>query len=99
MMIKTDYTREELIKLCETTIKNISNWDLNFSLTDNLLKGESWALLKAGCPFKIITQSDYTPEELAADEDITYTEENLLVIQITVPEGEKREYYFDIRKA
>lgn len=59
-----EYSREELIKLCEKAIVLEKNWiDRDSSYSQKEI-GEAWALLKAGCDFRILregcgcTQSD-----------------------------------------
>ena len=56
--LKTDYTREELIALCERAIVAEDLWHNRDSATAQQKIGRCWALLKAGCAFKITNSKD-----------------------------------------
>ncbi len=52
-MVKTDYTRVELIAICQRAIVQQENWDNRDSAGAQRQVGEAWALLRAGCAFEI----------------------------------------------
>lgn len=52
----TDYTREELIAICEASIRPESVWHDRDSERAHRQVGEAWALLKAGCEFRILNE-------------------------------------------
>lgn len=53
-MVKTNYTRGELIKICEDAIVKESKWSDRDSHSAHCKLGSAWALLKAGCPFIVM---------------------------------------------
>jgi hypothetical protein len=95
-MVKTDYTREELINLCPKSIDTVEKWNLDYSTTINERIGECWAMLMAGCPFRIVLESDYSKEYIAENGEMFVTNENMVAIKITLPEGEVRDYFLDL---
>lgn len=56
--MKTDYTRSELIDLCEKAIVNIKNWSDRDSAEAQRQIGDGWALLKSGCPFTVLSEGN-----------------------------------------
>lgn len=48
-----ELTREELIAICEAAIVPESKWCDRDSESAHRQVGECWALLRAGCPFRI----------------------------------------------
>ena len=52
-MIKTDYTREELISICEQSVVPYPKWINRDSPSSQAKVGMAWAYLKAGCEFRI----------------------------------------------
>lgn len=56
--IKLDYTREELIKICEKAIVQEKDWANRDTESSQCKVGECWALLKAGCDFEVIYEDD-----------------------------------------
>lgn len=56
MSIKTNYTREEIINICEHAIVPEKHWSDRDSQASQSKIGEVWALLKAGCKFKVLVQ-------------------------------------------
>ncbi len=56
--IKTDYTREELIELCEAAIVPQGSWSNDRSADAQQDVGGAWALLRARCFFRILTEPD-----------------------------------------
>lgn len=53
--MKEDYTREELIDICEKSIVPEFHWSNRDSHEAHLNIGSCWALLKAGCDFRVLT--------------------------------------------
>lgn len=49
-----EYTREELIKICEKAIVDVSKWQNRDTPSSQESVGRLWALLKSNCPFKIL---------------------------------------------
>lgn len=62
-MIRTDYTREELIDICERAIVSESDWGDRDSHQAQMQVGSCWALLKAGCEFKVITEGSLRSDD------------------------------------
>lgn len=48
------YTREDLITICEQAVVPESKWLDRDSHRSQCKVGEAWALLKAGCDFKVL---------------------------------------------
>jgi hypothetical protein len=61
--IKTNYTREELIAICEKAIVPEKHWLDRDSYSSQKQVGECWALLKAGCKFKILTEGNLITDD------------------------------------
>lgn len=57
-MVKTDYTREEMIALCDKAIFDVADWSNRDHPEAMVQVGKCWALLKSGCQFKIITEDE-----------------------------------------
>lgn len=55
---RTDYTREELIAICERGVVAEKDWRNRDSCGAHQQLGSCWALLKAGCQFYIRTGTD-----------------------------------------
>lgn len=53
MTVRTDYTREELIVICEQATVPETGWHDRDSYEAQFQVGECWALLRAGCEFDI----------------------------------------------
>ena len=56
--MKTNYTREELINLCEKSITNYKTWRDRDMPEATKHIGTAWALLKSDCPFNILDTGD-----------------------------------------
>jgi len=56
--MKVNYTREELIKICEDSIVPVENWSDRDTPITQLKVGKVWALLNAGLDFKIHTKKN-----------------------------------------
>lgn len=61
--MKTDYSREELISLCERAIVPVEKWSDRDSDSAHQNIGQAWAYLKAGCEFRISTEERLTTDE------------------------------------
>lgn len=53
MRIKTDWTRDELIEICERAIVDQERWTDRDSQRSQARLGEAWALLRAGCDWHL----------------------------------------------
>lgn len=53
---KTDWTREELVSICEEAVVPIKFWNNRDSADAQAGVGRVWALLKAGAEFTVIDQ-------------------------------------------
>src|SRR5579859_6852891 len=70
-MVKTDYTREDLIVLCEHAIVDEENWRNRDTAYSQMRIGACWALLKALCDFTLILEAK---DEVATDERTIWLE-------------------------
>lgn len=61
--IKTDYTRDELISLCERAVVPEEHWHDRDSCQSQAGVGKAWALLKAGVPYKVLTSGDCATDD------------------------------------
>ena len=55
--------RKDLIKLCEKSIVKQEHWGDRDSSAAHKKVGKLWALLKAGCKFRVITEENKTKED------------------------------------
>ena len=53
-----EYTREDLIKICEQAFVPEDKWHDRDSETSQCSLGECYALLKAGCDFEVVYEDD-----------------------------------------
>lgn len=53
-IIRVDYTREELIEICERAVVAHEHWSNRDSHHAHIGVGHAWALLKAGCEFRVL---------------------------------------------
>lgn len=51
--MRTDYTREELVAICERAVVPVEKWRNRDSASAQNGVGQAWVLLKAGCEFHI----------------------------------------------
>lgn len=73
--MKTDYTREELIKICEKAIVPESKWSDRDSASSIRQVGDCWALLKAGCDFEVRTKENTEKDSnCITDEDTIWVD-------------------------
>lgn len=63
--MKTEYTREELIKICEKSFVPQSKWWDRDSASSQLGLGKCYALLKAGCEYDV----EYTKDGKGCNTD------------------------------
>lgn len=70
-----EYTREELIAICEAAIVPESEWNDRDSYGAQFQVGECWALLRAGCEFEIL----YRPADVRSA-DGCFTDEDTIWI-------------------
>jgi hypothetical protein len=56
--MKTDYTREELLKLCEAALVPQHRWHDRDSASAQEGVGKCYAFLRDGCDFKVCTHKD-----------------------------------------
>lgn len=68
-MIKTDYTREELLSICEDAFVPQKKWSNRDSAEAQKQLGWCYAWLKAGCEFEILTK-----DTLGTDESTIWVE-------------------------
>jgi hypothetical protein len=52
------YTREDLIAICEKAIVPVSKWSNRDTPQSQEGIGKVWVLLKTGCPFTVIYEED-----------------------------------------
>jgi len=57
--IKVDYTREELIAICEAAIVPMKHWYDRDSASAQRQVGDCWVLLRADVPFRIEKDTDH----------------------------------------
>lgn len=55
MSVKTDYTRDDLIWLCEDAVVHVGRWSNRDTPGAQEGIGRAWAFLRAGCPFVVRT--------------------------------------------
>lgn len=53
---KVDYTREELVAICEAGVVPHEHWHDRDSARSQQKLGQAWAYLKAGCDFRVLTE-------------------------------------------
>lgn len=58
-MARIDYTREELVSICERAIVPESKWCDRDSAGAQRQVGETWALLRAGCDFEVVEKDGH----------------------------------------
>lgn len=76
----TEYSREQLVEICEKAVVPVEHWlDRDTPSTQEKI-GTAWALLKAGCEFKVC----YAPEN-ATETRGCWTDEYTIWIEITYP--------------
>jgi hypothetical protein len=72
--IKTNYTREELIAQCEKAIVPEERWRNRDSAGAQMKLGRCWALLKAGCAFRILTAENNPHDGAVTNADTIWIE-------------------------
>jgi hypothetical protein len=90
--VKREYTRDELIDLCERAIVLEKHWMDRDSHSSQKGIGQAWALLKAGCEFKVIIEG-----ELATDDNTVWIEifsDGFMRFECGDEVGKERETYY-----
>lgn len=64
--------REDLISLCERGIVNKDSWGNRDSASAHRQLGECWALLKANCDFRLLSEGHLVTDEYTIWIEITY---------------------------
>lgn len=98
-MSKTDYTREELIGLCEKASVQEHDWSNRDSAEAQMQIGKCLMLLKAGCEFVIWTEGDEDADTCITDEDTIWV--NIKFKGFAFFEGdmeEKEHFYIPTKK-
>lgn len=67
--IKTDYTREELIELCEKAIVSHDEWNNRDTSSAQSDIGSVWVFLKAGCDYRILHEGNTNDKYCKTDTD------------------------------
>lgn len=73
-MAKTDYTREDLIAICERAIVPQDHWRNRDSASAQLGVGAALVLLKAGCKFVVLTADNQERPSLVTDAETIWLE-------------------------
>lgn len=55
-LIDGDYSRENLIRICEAAVVSVNEWRNRDSPSSQEKVGLCWAMLRAGCDFKVTTE-------------------------------------------
>lgn len=61
--LETDYTRAELVDLCERAIVPEEFWHNRDSCHSHEGIGKAWAFLRAGVPYKVLTSGDCATDD------------------------------------
>lgn len=85
-MEKKQYTRAELVKICEAAFVPQSKWSNRDSASSQISLGSCYALLKAGCEFEV----QYTKDKSGCN-----TDENTIWLQFWVKDFQWFEYGSD----
>lgn len=74
--MKTDYTREELIAICERAIVPQDKWNDRDSCSAQIGVGTALVLLKSGCKFRVMTRATEgdAKHALVTDEETIWLE-------------------------
>ena len=64
-MYRTNYTREELITICERAMLPQNKWGNRDSLDAQMGVYLAYGLLKAGCWYEIVNEKNFMPERSA----------------------------------
>jgi hypothetical protein len=62
-----DYTREELIAICEAAVVPVQEWRNRDTPDAQSKLGTCWAMLRAGCEFHVITKPTFPGDGCVAD--------------------------------
>lgn len=69
---KTNYSRTELIAICEQAIVDQTHWTDRDSAHSMIGVGTAWALLSAGCEFRVLTKGNLKTDQNTIWIEITY---------------------------
>lgn len=69
---RTDYTREELIDVCERGVVPMEDWHNRDSSAAQAQMGHAWALLRAGCPFLVRAAPDSPRDGCVTDRETVW---------------------------
>ncbi len=83
--MRTEYTREQLIGICEKSIVDVSKWRNRDSPESQEKTGVLWALLKANCQFEVLY------------DDGLCTNENTIWVKVWSPKFMHFEYGFSLK--
>lgn len=72
--MRTDFTREELIAICERAIVPEAKWMNRDSPNAQQEVGRAWAFLKAGCSFRVCAAVNGRPGNCETDERTIWIE-------------------------
>lgn len=95
---RADWTRGELIAICERAIVPVDEWHDRDSPGAQRSVGEVWAFLKAGCAFKVLATSG---EDCCTDENTIWIEiehPSFSSIEWGRQKGERDTYYLPTPK-
>lgn len=95
-MIKTNYRRQDLIRLCEDAVVPHKKWGNRDTSDAHRQLGEAWALLKAGCKFEISTKGDLKTDAETVWVKIFFT--GFSGFEAGVEENESETFYLPTRK-
>ena len=71
-MSKDEFTREQLVSICERAIVPENEWGNRDSGDAHRQLGEAWALLKAGCPYRVLHDEDLNTNDKTIWLEISY---------------------------
>lgn len=71
-MVNIEYTRDDLIGICEQAFTSESSWTNRDSATAHRQLGECYALLRAGCDFSILRGPKLTTDERTVWVKVTF---------------------------
>lgn len=81
--IKVDYTREELVTICERAVVQLSEWGNRDTPHAHEKLGLCWVMLKAGCEFSV---------HPASGQSGCYTDARTIWLSISWPDFNDFEY-------
>lgn len=97
----TDYTREELVAICEAAIVPKERWSDRDTPHSIERVGVCWAFLKAGCDFRIRTKPQSPSDGCVTDTDTIWldvTHPDFISIECGEGDGETETFYLPTRQ-